>query len=555
MNKFIFSLLFFLLINISNSQWTSNFGGLQHGDVNFENAKGNAITVDQSGNSYATGYSFEEANGNDIITIKYNYAGEVLWAVNYNGTASMDDEGNGICVDQLGFIYVVGASQNNISSYDITLLKYDPEGVLLWSRNYFSDAGNREDKGLGITIDGAGCIYVTGYTTNQDSYSDIVLRKYSSEGNAIWTSLEDGPANLDARGICVTVGSSGSVYVGGYVTSSSSGTDIFVRKYNSYGWQRWTKIINGNGNSEDKAWGIVVDEDNNLYVGGYVTGELTGADCYIAKINNYGTLLWQNTYNGPGDSTDKVWGIVVDDEDQAVYVTGETSDADHNTNYVTLKYDSFGNNQWTSEYAGAGNGADIASAIGIIVNPDNSRSVVVTGRSWGTTETYDYATVRYDISDGSLTQVSLYSMNGLSNDLASDIAVTPDNKVLITGYSELIIEANSNQSYISTMMIDWSHSPVQTPGNTLPHKFRLHQNYPNPFNPETKITFEIPEASNVEMRIYDMLGRQVDVLVDQYLMQGTHNITYSSLNLSSGIYFYELRSGKFRDIKKMTIIK
>ena len=71
MNKIIFSFLFILLISSTYSQWTSNFGGPGQGDVNFADAKGNAITTDQTGNSYATGYSFEEANGNDILTIKY----------------------------------------------------------------------------------------------------------------------------------------------------------------------------------------------------------------------------------------------------------------------------------------------------------------------------------------------------------------------------------------------------------------------------------------------------------------------------------------------------
>jgi hypothetical protein len=266
-------------------------------------------------------------------------------------------------------------------------------------------------------------------------------------------------------------------------------------------------------------------------------------------------MLWSRTYNGTGNSTDKAWGIVVDDEDNSVYVTGETSDANLNTNYVTMKYDTYGNSGWISEYNGSGNGTDIASAIGIIVNPDNSKSVVVTGKSWGTTETFDYATVRYDISDGSLTQVNTYSMNGLSNDIASDIAISPDNNVLITGFSQLIIEAPVEQSYVSTMMIKWNSAGSLTSGNILPGKFELSQNYPNPFNPETKIKFTIPEASIVQLKLYDMLGRQVDVLIDKYLMKGTHDITYSNLNLSSGTYFYELRSGKYRDIKKMTLIK
>ena len=85
--------------------------------------------------------------------------------------------------------------------------------------------------------------------------------------------------------------------------------------------------------------------------------------------------------------------------------------------------------------------------------------------------------------------------------------------------------------------------------------FNLNQNYPNPFNPSTTIGFDIPQSSNVKLVIYDMLGKVVDILVNKQMDAGSYSISYTNHNLSSGIYFYELNAGTYRDIKRMTLIK
>lgn len=556
MKKLILLILLSICFSATYGQWVTNFNGAV-GDVNFASAKGNAITTDNSGNSYVTGYSYEESNQNDIITIKYNSIGEVLWAVNFNGSANANDEGTGICVDSSGNIYVVGTSKSTLKSYDLTLLKYSSTGELIWHKEYSSSEGYKEDRGLGIVVDTESNIYITGFTTYSD-HIEIVTQKYDANGTELWTMLEDGTENhsgLEGKGLCISVSSQGNVFVGGYLTTSATGNNIIAIKYNSAGSMQWSRVINGGGNEEDKAWGIVVDSYENSYITGYVTGTVNGTDCYTAKLSPNGNITWEKVYNGEGNSTDKAWGIVVD-TDGSTYITGETSDAAGNINYLTIKYDDDGDQVWTAPFNGTGNGTDIASAIGILVNANNTKSVIVTGKSWSSDSTYDYATVRYSTSDGSQTQLSTYSMSGISIDVSKDLAIAPDNKVFITGFSQLIIDAPVAPSYVSTMMLNWGKSSeLTTIKNNNPAKFSLSQNYPNPFNPSTTIAFEIPKGSIVKLVIYDMLGRQTDVLINQYLNAGSHNISYSNLNLSSGIYFYELTAGSYRDIKKMTLIK
>jgi M6 family metalloprotease-like protein len=92
---------------------------------------------------------------------------------------------------------------------------------------------------------------------------------------------------------------------------------------------------------------------------------------------------------------------------------------------------------------------------------------------------------------------------------------------------------------------------------TIPGEFSLSQNYPNPFNPTTIINYRIASASNVSLKIYDVLGREIMNLVDGYLQPGSYNVQFSAIGnqLSSGIYFYTLKAGNFVETKKMLLLK
>jgi len=89
----------------------------------------------------------------------------------------------------------------------------------------------------------------------------------------------------------------------------------------------------------------------------------------------------------------------------------------------------------------------------------------------------------------------------------------------------------------------------------IPNQFNLSQNYPNPFNPLTKINYSIPKGTNVSIRIYDILGRLVRTLVNEFREAGTYNINFDGSNLSSGVYFYRIEAGDFVESKKMVLIK
>jgi len=96
---------------------------------------------------------------------------------------------------------------------------------------------------------------------------------------------------------------------------------------------------------------------------------------------------------------------------------------------------------------------------------------------------------------------------------------------------------------------------VESFSNQIPLNFGLEQNYPNPFNPDTRIHFELPHDSPVRLTIYDLLGRDVAIVVDGYTKAGRYDVTFTAKNLPSGVYFYRLQAGTFNDVKKFVLLR
>lgn len=96
---------------------------------------------------------------------------------------------------------------------------------------------------------------------------------------------------------------------------------------------------------------------------------------------------------------------------------------------------------------------------------------------------------------------------------------------------------------------------VENTRNNIPAKYTLSQNYPNPFNPSTVISYALPKAGNVKITVYDVLGREVQTLVNEYKPAGTYEITFDGSSLSSEFYFYRITTEGFSDVKKMVLIK
>ncbi|MBZ0204151.1 MAG: T9SS type A sorting domain-containing protein, partial [Ignavibacteria bacterium] len=96
---------------------------------------------------------------------------------------------------------------------------------------------------------------------------------------------------------------------------------------------------------------------------------------------------------------------------------------------------------------------------------------------------------------------------------------------------------------------------INNPISQIPNTYKLEQNYPNPFNPTTNIKFGLPNAGNVKLVVFDILGREVTTLVNEYKIAGIYTVDFDASMYSSGVYFYRIESGDFSQTKKMLLIK
>jgi hypothetical protein len=92
-------------------------------------------------------------------------------------------------------------------------------------------------------------------------------------------------------------------------------------------------------------------------------------------------------------------------------------------------------------------------------------------------------------------------------------------------------------------------------GEDYPSEFFLSQNYPNPFNPLTVISYQLPFGSDVSLKVYNILGKEVAILVEEYKTAGRYEVEFNPAALPSGIYFYRLQAGSFAETKKMILLK
>jgi hypothetical protein len=162
-----------------------------------------------------------------------------------------------------------------------------------------------------------------------------------------------------------------------------------------------------------------------------------------------------------------------------------------------------------------------------------------------------------ELSDEGSRKIISVGVNGVSYPLNVrwEMKDPPGTASLIIGEKEIPLAGSGTLSIhdpAARIALLLSPSPGQ---GFIPDEFALEQNYPNPFNPTTTISFDIGKPSFATLRIYDVLGREVATLVQRQMVPGRYTTSWNAEGLPSGIYYYGLSAGGFRDTKKMLIVK
>lgn len=541
MKQIIFTLKLLLVLNVLSlpayGQWISRYNGPGNGiDEAF------AVVCDASSNIYVTGSSMGSGSNLDYATVKYNSTGQEQWAVRYNGPANFIDIGNAIAVDASGNVYVTGLSTGTTSFSDYATVKYNSAGVQQWVARY-NGPSNGTDEAFSVAVDGSGNVYVTGQSLSGTNY-DFATIKYNSAGVQQWVSRYNGPQSSLDNASVVRVDGSGNVYVTGGSTGTGSGQDFATVKYNSTGQEQWVVRYNGTNNADDVPSDMRLDVSGNIYITGGSSGSTSSNDYVTIKYNSAGQEQWNARYNGTGNDNDVSFGLAVSAAGN-VYVTGSSIGQGSATDYATVMYNSSGVQQWDSRYNGSNNTSDDASSIDV----DVSGNAFVTGASNSGGTNLDYLTLKYNPAG---VQMWEQRYNGPADgvDAALSVCVDGSGNIYVTGNSQ----GSGSSSDYATLKYSVL-TAIEPVSSEIPASYMLYDNYPNPFNPNTNIRFAIPVAGYVKLSLFDMLGREVETLVNGNLTAGTYNTAWNASNHSSGVYFYKIQAGNFSEIKKMILVK
>ncbi len=392
------------------------------------------MATDKTGNVYITGYTSDTSyNNTNVVTLKYNSMGQLQWIQQYDSINYYTK----IAVDDMGNAYVLGLSKNS----NLLTIKYNTQGVLQWSKSYISNPNYCWPSD--IVTDDSGNVYITG-TAHNNNFTTI---KYNTSGVLIWDAI-DVQSNGQNNGF-ISLDNHKNVYITTRGSDSTQALTANIIKYNNSGIKQWESVYAGNfnpglcgaadlkfdpkgfvyllasttndNNGEgdyavakydtlgNEIWtfsysftsyydlpqSMALDKAGNVYVTGsiYPSGGTVDSIATI-KIDQSGTFKWKKMYSSGYDNYDVASGIVIDSLGY-LYVGGVSSDNANKENFITIKYDSLGNEIWIGRYKNTSFSSDYSNSISL----DKFGNIYVCGTTYDI-NTKGILTIKYSNNVG-----------------------------------------------------------------------------------------------------------------------------------------------------------
>lgn len=538
MKKIFFILLIthcsLLIAQLPTQEWVARIPGPSNDLI------GPFLAVDKLGNSYVTGTHVVNDTIN-ILCVKYNSSGIQQWYTLYKYPGYPYFSPTGIALDSSGNAYVISDyGLGSLSQHNGLIIKFSSlNGSIVWVKTYNGVWG--ESSFADIKIDNNNNIFVSG---TSDS-SHLVIR-YNTNGDSVWNRKYNPPLCREIPQSCTFDDSLNIIFTGmrtHYYPPFGHYDSVLTVKYSSGGLLKWestyaTNLTGANGGTEIKA-----DQNGNVYIGGFTS--VSGFAVYLTlKYDRNGLRQWSSIYDAPGAGDNYLNGIAFDKFNNCLFVTG-TNGLQKAT---TIKYSiSTGDSNWVRRDTGIyKNGSSIDITL------DNFGSIYIAGATNNIPpgSAIDILTIKYStLGDKEWAVVFNGPFNG--GDGAKVLKLDTLNNVYVMGLSQ---SAFQMYDYI---VIKYNQTVgLKYFGSELPFIYKLRQNYPNPFNPNTKIRFSVAKKSFIKLRIFDVLGRTIEELIQKELIPSEYEISFDGSGYTSGVYFYQLTAdGGIIDTKKMIVLK
>ncbi len=537
---------------------------------------------------FLSGYSDTDSI-NNFATACFNLSGEKDTTFGENGFAvtaigTSECEINSLAIQPDNKIVTAGYLWNE-SEFAFSIARYNVDGSL---DNTFGmngivnfSIGHDNDRAYSVAIQNDGKLVAAG-TSTTGGIADFALVRFNENGtvdNSFGTNgivTTDISSSTDYLNSIAMQRDGKIVAVGTSFNFSGIKSAFTLARYNSNGSLDDTfgtsgKVITPISTSYDYASAIAIQNDGKIVVAG---------ESYNANSEHDFTLIRYN-HDGSLDDSFGTSGIVLtsiglkDDGIQSIAIQSDNKIIAAGVVLDTPDY-----NFALARYTETGDLDSTFGTNGIVIAPvepslDYANSVAIQSDgkiiAAGYKETgwiNNNLTIRYN-SDGTI-----------DNTFGSDgVAITPigisstsANAVVIQNDGNIVIAGNSSYNNYSTFyLIRYTGDQVtginENVSPNIPYSFVLEQNYPNPFNPTTKLRYSIPflqmghpdksgqVAPSVQLRVFDILGKEVATLVNKEQQPGNYEVEFNASNLSSGVYFYKLQAGNFIQTKKMLLLK
>jgi len=456
--------------------------------------RANALTVDQNDNIYVAG-KLSSMTLDDFGVIKYGPDGAEHWWVLFDG-AGFNDEAIDIAVDSDGNVYVTGTIQvfdipNQYIRTDIATVKYSTTGQHMWDASYHSGDIN-DDRPTGITVDEAGNVYVTGYSTPPlaGNYGDFITIKYDAVGNEQWVDLFDGPVSGNDQANDIELDTGGNIYVTGYVddTPSSSDADIALIKYTPDGTREWVEYYDRNG-GWDEAEAMEVDDNGYIYLAGVGAPD----DFATVKYDTDGTFYWSAFFDLPANSVDRAWDLAVDQEGN-VYTLGDGWMPGGN-DMATVKYDRNGMEEWSILFGDIEDFSHWPQTVGV----DDEGNIYVA------------STTARNNGPGAVITIIKYEQIP---------STSVDNGLPVVDETSLFIDC-----------------------------------VPNPVRDHATLYVNNPERFEPTISVYDVAGKKIDAIGSDRIGHGQNALGINSSGIPAGAYWIVLKSGNQTRTRKVVFLQ
>jgi hypothetical protein len=452
-------------------------------------------------------------------------APDTLWTKTFGGS----DNDWGYSIQQTaddGYIITGTTESFGAGSGDVWLIKTDANGDTLWTKT-FGDTAN--DAGYSVQQTNDGGYIITGSTESFGAgTADVWLIKTDANGDSLWTKTF-GESGFD-EGWSVQQTSDGGYVITGHLYAS-----LWLIKTDANGDTLWTKSYY----RDDYNVGHSVQQttDGGYIITGFFECFILWEPCYsftwLLKTDVIGDTLWTKAFGIPATFSYSYGYSVQQTSDEGYILTGTGSILGESL----IKTDANGDTQWTKNISGTG----------YSVQQTIDGEYIITGLKWGPSA--DVELIKTETNGNTLWT---NTFGGSDDDEGRSVQQTSDGGYIIAGGTN---SSGAGGGDVWLIRVASDITSIDENPHAFSNNYQLFQNYPNPFNSATTIEFSLLHSGFVTLKIYNLLGQEIAILVSKKLSAGSYQYEWNARDLPSGVYYYKIDVSDYSLVKKALLIR